>query len=263
MTEFVKRASDVAAFAKNAGPQCLRIDYLGSGSRLAFYTPDFFIRTTDGNYCLVETKGREDRDVPIKARAAIAWCESATVPECKWEYLYVPQGVFERMHGDTIAELARTCRPALQNLLEYEETKARYPLFASIADEEEKAPSIGDVIDESLLDGLPRRHRKAVEQAVELLQFFSNKEGMNYAPVFNALLGVIDESAKGLMLRRLQPALPATVPEQKAWFTPYLERIDNRTRGHYQNMAQNLKRTLVFNMVCLHLGCCALAWIMR
>jgi len=128
-----ERAKDVAAFAKNAGPQCLRIDYLASGARLAFYTPDFFVRTKDGNYYLIETKGREDKDVPRKAKAAIAWCEAASTPECRWKYVYLPQGVFERLTGDTVAELARTCEPSLQALIESEDTSLQMPLFAAAA----------------------------------------------------------------------------------------------------------------------------------
>ncbi len=93
LTNFAEKARDVAAFAKNGGPQCLRIDYLASGGRLAFYTPDFFIRAKEGNYYLVETKGREDVDVPKKARVAMAWCEAASTEDCRWEYLYVPEGI--------------------------------------------------------------------------------------------------------------------------------------------------------------------------
>lgn len=37
MVEFLGKASDLTAFAKNAGPQALRIDYLADGQRLAFY----------------------------------------------------------------------------------------------------------------------------------------------------------------------------------------------------------------------------------
>jgi type III restriction enzyme len=62
---------------------------------------------------------------------------------------------------------------------------------------------------------LPPRYRKAVEQATMLFRFFENKEGMNYSPVFTALLGSLDEAARGLIVRRLQPAMPATVPDQK------------------------------------------------
>jgi type III restriction enzyme len=258
LATFVDRATDVAAFAKNAGPQCLRIDYLASGARLSFYTPDFFVRSKDGHYYLIETKGREDKDVPRKARAAIAWCEAASTKSRRWEYIYVPQGVFERLTGDTIAELARTCLPALKALIEAEDTSAQMPLFAAAARAEaaelEKAPELKGIVDEATLQALPPRYRKAVEQATMLFRFFENKEGMNYSPVFNALLGSLDEAARGLLVRRLQPTMPVTVPDQKTWFDPYLRDTDRRMQPHYQKMAQNLKRTLVFNNGIMPLG---------
>lgn len=142
-TNYADRAPDVAAFAKNAGPQCLRIDYLAGGGRLAFYTPDFFVRASEEHYYLIETKGREDRDVPRKAAAAIAWCAAASVESCQWEYLYIPQGVFERHRGASIRELADTCRPALHNVLDTERIEERYPLFAAtFAEEGEERPDI-------------------------------------------------------------------------------------------------------------------------
>jgi type III restriction enzyme len=145
VANFLDRAADVAAFAKNAGPQSLRIDYLASGSRLSFYTPDFFVRSEQGHCYLVETKGREDKDVPRKARAAVAWCEAASTPDCRWEYIYVPQGVFERLTGDTFGALARTCQPALKTVIDSEDTSDQLPLFAAAAlaeaVEDDKAPS--------------------------------------------------------------------------------------------------------------------------
>lgn len=246
LTNYAEKAGDVAAFAKNGGPQCLRIDYLAGGGRLAFYTPDFFIRTTEGIYYLVETKGREDVDVPRKARAAMAWCESATSESCKWEYLYIPEGIFERHRGDTIEELARACAPALQNLIRTEETEQKLPLLAMIEKGQEKATAPKEFIDEKLLENLPSRYQDAVSQSVMLFKFFENKEGMNYAPVFTALLGSLDEASRGLISRRLLPHVPQALQEQKAWFDPYLMGVDRRTLKHYESMAQNLKRTLVF-----------------
>jgi hypothetical protein len=70
---------------------------------------------------------------PSKARAAIAWCEAASTPDCRWEYLYVPQGVFERLSGDTLGALARTCQPALKTLIDSEHTSDQLPLFAAAA----------------------------------------------------------------------------------------------------------------------------------
>ena len=258
VSTFLDRAGDVVAFAKNAGPQCLRIDYLASGARLAFYTPDFFARTKQGHYYLIETKGREDKDVPRKARAAMAWCEAASTPSCRWEYIYVPQGVFERLTGETVAELGRTCQPALKALIEDEDTSAQMPLFAAAAQAEiaaqEKAPELKGIIDEATLQSLPPRYRKSVEQAIMLFRFLENKEGLNFSPIFNALLGCLDEAARGLLVRRLQPHMPPTVPDQKAWFDPYLRDVDRRMQSHYQNMAQNLKKTLVFTNGIMPLG---------
>ncbi len=246
VAKFCDRAPDVVAFAKNAGSQCLRIDYLANGDRLAFYTPDFFIRTIDGHYYLVETKGREDRDVPLKAKAAIAWCEAASSEAVPWHYLYIPQGLFERMAGDTIAELARACAPALQNLLQSEEFQD-LPLFVNLGQSDEEVATVDSLIDPAILNALPSRYRRAADQAIMLYRFFENKEGMNYAPVFTALLGSIDEVAKGFLVRRLQPELPVTVDAQKAWFAPYLGGVDRKSEDYYRKLAQNLKRTLVFN----------------
>jgi type III restriction enzyme len=259
----------------------LRIDYLANGDRLAFYTPDFFVRTVDGHYYLVETKGREDRDVPLKAKAAIAWCEAASGVRTKvlitnqtarsqdfsphhqaaplsqvgrgaggegiqWHYLYIPQGVFERMAGDTIAELAGACTPALQNLLQSQEFQD-LPLFVNLGQVDEAASPVESLIDPAILNALPPRYRRAADQAVMLYRFFENKEGMNYAPVFTALLGSIDEVAKGFLVRRLQSAIPSTVDDQKTWFAPDLGGVDRKLEDYHRKLAQNLKRTLVFN----------------
>jgi len=245
MTRFADHASDVAAFAKNAGPQCLRIDYLSRGYRLAFYTPDFFIRLTEGTNYLVETKGREDSDVPRKARAAMAWCEAASKSGQKWEYLYVPHALFERMTGNTISELARTSLPALQNLIS-EEDLQQLPLFAGMTFEEKEGIDLSDFVDKETFEFFPPRYKKAIEDAIALYHFLEKKEGALFSPVFSALLGVIDESAKGLILRKLQPALPNTIPEQKSWLSPYLGDVDRRQQHIYNKMSQNLKRTLVF-----------------
>ena len=116
-SKFVGASPDVIAFAKNAGPQALRIDYLSGGSRLAFYTPDFFVHGSDNNCYLVETKGRADQDVSAKARAAVGWCKAASSKAAKWNYVYVPQGTFERLSSPDFNDLVSLCRPALADLL--------------------------------------------------------------------------------------------------------------------------------------------------
>jgi type III restriction enzyme len=244
--ELGNRATDIAAFAKNAGPQCLRIDYLSDGCRLAFYTPDFFVRVTSGNYYLVETKGQVDRDVPTKARAAVEWCKAASAKKSRWEYVYIPEGVFQRFHGSTFVELARMCAPSLGDLINEKQFAEELPLFAGQGLLESKATETQNLIDEKLLAALPERLRKAAEEAISLYRFFEKKPGVNYAPVFTALLGVMDEAAKGLLLQKLTPCLPVNMQEQKEWFEPYLASVDRRTVRHYEETARNLRKTLVY-----------------
>ncbi|MFC1762696.1 DEAD/DEAH box helicase family protein [Planctomycetota bacterium] len=250
MTEFLAgRATDVAAFAKNAGPQCLRIDYIGSRGRLAFYTPDFFVRTTPGHCYVVETKGREDIDVPKKARAAIEWCKSASRKKCKWEYVYVSQEVFEGLSDDSIEALARTCAPTLQRLLTSEEEKVQMPLFAAIIEREEaeeETLDIEGIVDKVILESLPDRYRKRSEQAISVFRFLENKTNINYGQVFQPLLGSIDEACRGLLLKRLLPVMPDMREEQRIWFEPYVDNLGSDKSGYYIATAKKLKKTLVY-----------------
>lgn len=245
-TEFCTRAEDVTAFAKNAGPQCLRIDYLSGGMRLAFYTSDFLVRTTDGLCYLVETKGRVDRDVPIKARAAKEWCRSASKKPSRWEYVYVPEEVFYRFHGNSIDELARTCAPALKQLLEERTAADTMPLFAGLMGDWERIDETQDVVDGKLLEAFPPRLRKAADEAISLYRFFEKKTEVNYAPVFAALFGIIDDLSRSILLQRLTPAMPPNMIEQRSWFDPYFGEADPRTVPHFKEMARNLRKTLVY-----------------
>ncbi|PWU19439.1 MAG: restriction endonuclease subunit R, partial [Verrucomicrobia bacterium] len=244
--ELCSRAADVGAFAKNAGPQSLRIDYLAQGIRLAFYQPDFFIRTTGGTHYLVETKGQVDKETAAKARAAVEWCKAASTKQSPWEYVYVPEGVFQRFQGAQFSELARMCVPSLNDLVNEQKFHEELPLFAGMGLLESKAAEGQGLVDEKVLAALPERLRKAAEESISLFRFSEKKPGVNYAPVFSALLGVIDESAKGLLIQKLGPQMPTGVAEQKNWFEPYLSGIDRRMVRHYEEMARNLRKTLVY-----------------
>jgi len=239
------QATDVAAFAKNAGPQCLRIDYIAGSGMLSFYTPDFIVRTNDGTYYLVETKGREDRDVPRKARAAVAWCESATQAGTEWNYLYVQEEVYKRSTATEIAALARACDPSLQSLLD-EERMPDLPLFAQTDKPDAEEDTLKWVAEETVRY-LPDRYKDAVVQAGQLADFLANKESKNYAPAFTALLGPIDDVCTRVVRKQLEPLLPQSVEEQKRWFAPRIPSdLDYGTSERIKQLGRNLKRTIVF-----------------
>lgn len=243
MTAFLDNCADVTAFAKNAGPQALRIDYLTADQRLAFYRPDFFVRMEDGECALVETKGRQDSDVPRKAQAAIEWCKAASKSGTKWNYVFTPQNVMERLTGNRFADLARACAPALKNLLSETTAQPELPLFGPKPDNDAERFFGKDVFDR-----LPSRAKKAATDALELYRFFEKKsEAPNFAPVFSALLGSFDEACKAVIIARLQAHLPARPVEQRDWFEPYMPTgLEKRILDHYSGMAKNLRRGLVY-----------------
>ena len=170
------------------------------------------------------------------------------------EYVYVPEGVFQRFQGPLFSDLVRMCAPSLRDLVNQQKFAEDLPLFAGIGILESKAQEGHGLVDEALLAALPERLRKAAEESVSLYRFFERKPGVNYAPVFTALLGVIDECAKGLLLQKLTPRMPASPPDQKTWFEPYVVGVDRRMVRHYEEMARNLRKTLVYKQGLSPLG---------
>ena len=251
MTQFIDRAPDVSAFCKNAGPQALRIDYLTESGRLALYTPDFIIRMADGGYVLCETKGRTDRDVPLKARAAVSWCKAATKKKIKWQYLYVPQEIFENINDNRLDTLIRTCEPTLNDLIrETVDQQLALPFGEAGSGE----CSIGDFIPLDEFTRLPSRYQKGIEQAVTLFRFLEKKADVSYAPVFTPLLGPLDEAAKGVLLRFIGPDVPEDRQRQKAFFEPDLSRLPTGEASYHQRQGNNLRRTLVDNNGLMPIG---------
>jgi type III restriction enzyme len=134
----------------------------------------------------------------------------------------------------------------LRDLLDQEHYRQEMPLFAGLGMLEATAPAATGLVDAKILETLPERMRKAADEAIALYRFFEKKPGVNFAPVFTALLGVMDEAARTLILQLLMPAMPVTAKEQQAWFEPYLANVDPRMHRHYQEMGRNLRKTLVY-----------------
>ena len=240
MCKFLDVAPDVAAFCKNAGPQSLRLDYLSGNGQLAFYTPDFLARLDGGHYALVETKGRVDRDVPLKARAAVAWCKAASKGKIKWSYLYVPQQTFEAFGDNRLEVLARSCEPALQDLID----EAAEPQL-TLAFGEVRAGETEEFISKPDFAALPPAHQKMVQQAISLFQFLEKKTGQSFAPVFTPLLGPLDEAARAVMLKLLGTEIPTDHETQRKFFEPDLNHLSPKDMEMYRRRGKDLKRTLV------------------
>ncbi len=253
-TGFLEIAQDVAAFAKNAGPQKLMIDYLRPDGRRAFYVPDFFVRTQQGDYYLVELKGRQDELVPLKASAAVEWCKVASGERTRWRYLYVPYHLFQKGAAAEIAELARACEPALKELLKEWKTKQlALPLEEATAQSQEEA-LFNRVLQEAGIVQPPADIAAVMRQAVLLLDHAVRSRHPTLAHAFQPLLGPLDEYAQCLLEKRLKPFIPADKEASIAFFNPNLDDLSQRERLLLEKQQRYLRDNLVFGRSIQRLG---------
>jgi len=246
MAQFLTNAKDVATFAKNAGPQALRMDYLSADGRRSTYTPDFIVRDAGGSYLIAETKGRADTDVAAKARAAIEWCKAASAPSKKvrWEYLYVPEKVFEQVRGNSVDDLTRACAPSLAQLLRQAESPQQV-LNLEAPEEDRVAEQVTAFIEPVALAALPSRYKKAVADAAALFYFIEKKDTASFAPLFQPLLGPIDHAAEAVMRSRLEPDVPTAAVAQRDFFEPDLSQVQRTQAAFLKDKSGLLKRLLV------------------
>lgn len=243
--EFCGVADDVAAFAKNAGPQKLQIDYIAPNGRPALYAPDFFVRLKDGEHLLVETKGRVDTSVPWKARAAVEWCKTASTKKRKWTYVYLPMAQMEAATEYHVGKLASACKPALQSLLELIQTgQAELPLDAT--PEEVTAERTATALDAAGLSDLPEELRPFVEQAVNQLAFSRSKPGWQLGAAFMPLLIPLERLCGDILNNRLGPRVPPGRDEQGYYFSPYLGGVTKAQEHVLRKNGENLRRNLVY-----------------
>jgi len=103
--------NDVVSFTKNYLAIGFKLDYVRANGELSTYTPDFVARDSSGTVWIIETKGREELDLPQKMARLRQWCADATEASVSeggpaFRFLYVDQKSFEQHKPTTLAALA-------------------------------------------------------------------------------------------------------------------------------------------------------------
>lgn len=112
---FLDDAPGVAAFAKNYLAVGFKLDYVTIDGDLSTYTPDFIVKGDDGDIWIVETKGREELDLPRKMARLAQWCVDATAASRTqrgpaYRFIYGDQDGFDRHPPASLSELATMFR---------------------------------------------------------------------------------------------------------------------------------------------------------
>ncbi len=104
---FLEGCEDVAAYAKNYMAVHFKLDYVNADGDISNYYPDFFVKLKDGRHFIIETKGLEDLDVPLKMARLKQWCEDVAKvgTDNPMRFVYVDQESFEKHTPSAFSEL--------------------------------------------------------------------------------------------------------------------------------------------------------------
>ncbi len=105
--KFLEECPDVVSYAKNYYGVHFKLDYVNADGDISNYYPDFIVRLTNGSVIVVETKGREDLDVPLKMQRLSQWCEDVNKisSDVIYDFVYVDEESFRVYQPTTFQQL--------------------------------------------------------------------------------------------------------------------------------------------------------------
>jgi type III restriction enzyme len=109
---FLDNCPGVRSFTKNFFAVGFKLDYVKADGDISTYTPDFIVKTDPGDLWIIETKGREELDLPMKMARLRQWCDdlNGLQSATKYGFIYVPQDEFEKSKPRTFADLEAAFR---------------------------------------------------------------------------------------------------------------------------------------------------------
>ncbi|CAN5733913.1 DEAD/DEAH box helicase family protein [soil metagenome] len=104
---FLENSPDVVSYGKNYIGVHFKLDYVNADGDISNYYPDFFVKMSDDRIFVVETKGREDLDVPQKMERLRQWCEDVNraQSDVEYDFVYVDQESYEGYHPSSFRQL--------------------------------------------------------------------------------------------------------------------------------------------------------------
>lgn len=95
---FLEGCDDIVSYAKNYMAVGFKIDYVNASGDISNYFPDFLVKKDDKHVFIIETKGLEDLDVPLKTERLKQWCSDVNSQQSDviYDFVYVDQDSFEK-----------------------------------------------------------------------------------------------------------------------------------------------------------------------
>lgn len=95
---FLEECDDIISYVKNYMAVHFQIDYVNADSNISNYYPDFIVKYSSNLVVIVETKGLEDLDVPLKMKRLREWCVdiNKAQPDIHYDYIFVDEESFNQ-----------------------------------------------------------------------------------------------------------------------------------------------------------------------
>jgi type III restriction enzyme len=109
---FLDDCDDIISFAKIYMAIGFKIDYVNAKGEITNYFPDFVVKKDAKHIFIIETKGLEDLDVPLKTERLKQWCQdvNARQSDVIYDFVFVDQESFDRYHPKSFSELVTNFR---------------------------------------------------------------------------------------------------------------------------------------------------------
>jgi type III restriction enzyme len=109
---FLDGCDDIVSFGKNYLGVNFKLDYVNAEGNISNYIPDFFVKVNDREIYIVETKGQEELDLPLKMGRLKQWCEdvNAAQGDVRYGFVYVDQESYEKYRPKSFADVVKAFR---------------------------------------------------------------------------------------------------------------------------------------------------------
>lgn len=109
---FLEKCDDIVSYVKNYLAVHFKIDYVNAEGNISNYYPDFIVKKTEKEAFIIETKGQEDPDVPLKIERLKQWCTDINKAQSKtiYDFVYVDEKSFNKYNPKSFSDLTKSFR---------------------------------------------------------------------------------------------------------------------------------------------------------
>ena len=107
---FLEDCDDIVSYAKNYLAVRFKLDYVNAHGDISNYYPDFLVKVSADRIYVVETKGQEDLDVPLKMARLKQWCDDINQAQnaVRYDFVFVDEEGFKKYCPDSFAALMKS-----------------------------------------------------------------------------------------------------------------------------------------------------------